>query len=305
MHPEEIEKYLEAGRIAAAARDLGASMIRPGVRMEEVQLAVEDLIRSRGAKPAFPAQISLDHVAAHDCCPPGDPRVFLPDNVAKLDVGAHLEGYVADTAVTVDLREGPESPLVAAAGDALEAAIARARPGTPVGVLGEAVEKAITARGFHPVVNLTGHGLDRFQIHCSPQIPNYKENSRLALRAGTAVAIEPFASTGKGWVDDLGEPQVFQLKRRPKSKDRLPLALERFLLSLHGFPFARRDLAGALGPEAVEDSLALLAERKILIQYPPLAEKPGTRVSQMEHTLLLLEDRVVVTTDPERPHIPL
>ena len=303
MLNSEIEKYLEAGRIAAAARDLGASLIRPGTRMEEVQLAVEDLIRSRGGEPAFPAQVSLDHVAAHDCCPPGDPRVLLPENVAKLDVGAHVEGFVADTAVTVDLRDGPESALVAAAAEALEATITRVRPGIQVGALGEAVEKAITARGFHPVVNLTGHGLARFQIHCAPQIPNYKENSRLTLRAGQAIAIEPFATTGKGWVRDQGDPQVFQLKRRPKPKDRLPLGLERFLLSLHGLPFARRDLARALDGEGVEEALALLGERRILIQYPPLAEKPGERVSQMEHTLLVLEDRVIVTTDPERPHI--
>ncbi len=305
MLESEIEKFLQAGRIAAEARDLGASMIRPGGRMEEVQLAVEDLIRSRGGEPAFPAQISLDHVAAHDCCPPGDPRLFLPENVAKLDVGVHVEGYVADTAVTVDLRDGPDSPLAAAAREALEAAIALARPGVPVGKLGGAVEKAITARGFRPVVNLTGHGVARFQIHCSPQVPNYKENSRVTLRAGQAVAIEPFASTGKGWVHDRGEPQVFQLKRRPKAKDRLPLALERFLLSLHGFPFARRDLVRAVGAGGVEEALGLLRERKILVEYPPLAEDPGARVSQMEHTLLILEDRVVVTTDPDREPIRL
>ncbi len=303
MLDSEIEKYLEAGRIAAAARDLGASLIRPGTRMEEVQLAVEELIRSRGARPAFPAQISLDHVAAHDCCPPGDPRVFLPDHVAKLDVGAHVDGFVADTAVTVDLREGPESPLAAAAAEALEAAIALARPGVPVKKLGEAVEKAIRARGFKPVMNLTGHGLDRFQIHCSPQIPNYRENSRLLLEEGRAVAIEPFASTGKGWVEDRGAPQVFQLKRRPKAKDMLPLALEQFLLSFHGLPSARLDLARALGTEGVEEALSLLLERRLLVQYPPLAEEPGTRISQMEHTLLLLPGRVIVTTDPERDPI--
>lgn len=303
MNDAEIQGYLASGATAAAARDLGASLIRPGARLEEVQLAVEELIRSRGAEPAFPAQISLDHVAAHDCCPPGDPRIFASSDIAKLDVGCHVGGLVADTAVTVDLRDGPGSPLVAAAREGLEAAIALARPGVSVGTLGAAIAGAIERRGFQPVTNLTGHGVGRFEIHCSPQVPNHPEKGGPTLQAGQAVAIEPFACTGRGWVRDEGEPQVFMLRRRPKSKDRIPLALERGLAGLRGLPFARRDLARFVGPEAVEDALAMLRSRSLLHLFPPLAEGPGVRVSQAEHTLLFLSDRAIVITDPARPPI--
>jgi methionyl aminopeptidase len=304
MNEAVIQGYLSAGATAAAARDLGASMIRPGVRLEEVQLSVEELIRSRGAEPAFPAQISLDNVAAHDCCPPGDPRRFTGENIAKLDVGCHVGGFVADTAITVDLRDGPDSPLAKAAREALEAAIALARPGVPVSALGGAIASTIESHGFQPVTNLTGHGVGSYEIHCAPQVPNYAEKGGPLLRAGQAVAIEPFACTGRGWVRDEGEAQVYMLRRRPKGRDRLPLALEKGLATLHGLPFARRDLARFVGMESSEEALRLLLERDLLHPFPPLAELPGVRVSQAEHTLLFLPDRVLVITDPERPPLP-
>ena len=305
MKTGEIDRYLEAGRIAAAARDLGAAMMRPGTTLLEIQLAVEEFIRGEGAGPAFPAQISLNHVAAHDCCPPGDPRELTARDLAKLDVGVELEGYVADTARTVDLAEGAGSPLVAAAHKALEAAIARVRPGVRVGELGNAIQEAIEREGFRPVANLTGHGVGRYLVHCSPQVPNVTQGKGARLAADTALAVEPFACDGKGWVDDLGLPQVFQLAKPPRSRHQLPLALEKAVKARKGLPFARRDLARHLPPEEVEQGLELLAAKGLLISYPPLAERPGVRVSQAEHTLLILADRIQVTTDPDRPPIPL
>ncbi len=300
---EEIDLCIKAGKIAGEARDFGLSLIKPGVRLEEVQLKVEEFIRDNGGECAFPAQISLDNVAAHDCASPGDPRVFTEKNIAKLDVGVHVDGYMADTAGTVDLQNGPESPLLLASKEGLESAIKAIYPNITTGEIGEHIEKAITKRGFKPVYNLTGHGLARFQIHTSPQIPNYGDRSKTKIKPGSLFAIEPFATTGRGYIRDVGSPQVFQLKRKPKAKDNLPLALEKGLISLKGLPFARRDLARFVGIDKVEEALGLLNDRKLLIKYPPLAEESSAMISQAEHTLILLDDMLIVTTDPKRPPI--
>ena len=121
----------------------------------------------------FPSTCHLNEDAAHDTASPVTPAYLAKGDVAKLDLGVQIDGYIADTATTVDL--GTNSLLVEASRQALEAAISRIRPGVPVGDLGMAVQAEIESRGYRPISNLTGHGLDQYVLHRSPTNPEYRD----------------------------------------------------------------------------------------------------------------------------------
>jgi methionyl aminopeptidase len=208
----------------------------------------------------------------------------------KLDLGVHLDGYIADTAATVDLGDHPL--LVEASREALEQAIALVRPGVTTGELGAAIQGEIERRGFRPVINLTGHGLERYRIHAPPTIPNIAFQGGAILREGTAFAIEPFASTGSGMVSDSPRIQIFQqIAEKPVRMAAARAILEQ-VRERNGLPFARRWLDGS----RLEIGLSTLVRASILHAYPVLHDQPGSLVSQAEHTLIVTGDGALVTT---------
>lgn len=296
MKPD-IEKLRRSGLISATAREAGRKMIVPGAKLEDVARAVEAIIRDMGGEPAFPAQLSVNHIAAHYCSPIDDPLTIGPGDIVKLDLGTHVDGYVTDNAVTVDLRGGPDSAIAAASRMALENAISVMGPGRSITEIGRQIETTIKAFGFNPVYNLTGHGVARYVVHCAPSIPNYPDPKAGTLKANQTIACEPFVSDGKGYIDVQGAPEVFGTRRKPRSKDQLPEDIERALEATNSLPFARRSLLPWLKTKArVEEALKLLKKRKLLVEYPPLVEKVGVRVAQTEHTIFIHEDGAEVLT---------
>jgi methionyl aminopeptidase len=293
---EEIAKFRQAGRIAATARDYGLSLIKPGGLLLEVAVAVEEEIRRLGGEPAFPAQISLNQIAAHYCSPPDDPIRFKEGDVAKLDVGAHVNGYVGDCAGTVDL--GGYGLLVEASKQALANALETVAPGVPIQEVGHAVHAAITGLGFNPVSNLTGHAVGVYQVHGEPQIPNVPERSKLTFEKGQVLAIEPFASTGKGFVTERGMPEIFSVRGRPKLKRGMDPAVLEGIAEFKGLPFARRNLAERFPLPEVNSTLSQLLKRGMLHAYPPLSERNEAFISQAEHTIYV-GDKVEILTLPE------
>lgn len=296
MKLPDLVKLRRSGHISATAREHGKRLIQPGAKLEKIVLEVESMIRDLGGEPAFPAQMSKNHIAAHYCPYPGDPTEVGPNDIVKLDIGTHVDGWVTDTATTVDLQGGPDSALVAASRMALENAISVMGPGASITEIGRQVEMTIKAFGFNPVYNLTGHGVAPFVIHCAPSIPNYPDPKAGKLRPHQTIACEPFACDGQGYIDSQGEPQVFGVKGKLDGT-KLPAEIRAALDKLNGLPFARRSLLRELGDlQSVEEALRLLRKAKVLIEYPPLVEKKGIRVAQTEHTIYIHEDSAEVLT---------
>lgn len=297
----DLDKLRQSGRISAQALAHGRKMIEPGARLEDIQRAVEAKIRELGGAPAFPAQTSRNHIAAHYCSPPNDTTTIQAGDIVKLDCGTHVDGYVTDNAVTVDLRDGDDSLLCAASRMALENAIAVMGPGVSLTEIGRQVENTIQSLGFKPVRNLCGHGVARFTIHCAPSVPNYPDPKAAKLRANQTIACEPFASDGKGMIDVDGKPEVFMLSRDVRPKDSLSGELQRALEQSDGLPFARRDLLRWLGSDGkTEDALKTLRKKGLIEEFPPLSERPGVRIAQFEHTIFIHEGGAeVVTRLPE------
>ena len=296
MDAEGLEKTRAAGKIAARCREWAREAIQPGVKLRTILETIESMIREGGAAPAFPAQTSRNECAAHYCSSPDDETVYAEGDVVKVDMGAHVDGWIADTACTVDLSsDGRNADLIQASADALEAAISLVEPGRPVSEIGAAVEQTITKAGFEPVRNLTGHGLDRWKVHCAPQIPSYDERGGGRLAEGMVVAIEPFACSGRGFIHEAGRAQGFMLVRPPRKAKGVDKEVLKAMQSWRGLPIARRYF-DHLDRDAVEDTISKLARQGVLVRYPPLVEQPGVLVAQTEHTLFLGPDGVEIIT---------
>jgi len=293
---QPLEALREAGRIAALARERGSLIIGAGARVRDVCVAVEEEIRRLGGEVAFPVQSSRNHVAAHYCPSPEDETVYARGDLAKLDIGVHVDGYLVDTALTVNVGDDPERRrFVAAASAALEAAIATAGPDAEIRQISSAIESTIRRFGLRPMRNLCGHGVGRWTVHCPPPIPNSVDGSSSRLRAGAVIAIEPFATDGQGVVVEQGKAEVFRMNPSretvPGADDEVVKAIRAF----RGLPFARRHLA--LFPrDMVEAALKVLLARNVLMAYAPLAEAGGSFVAQAEHTLYVGKDGVEVLT---------
>jgi len=290
MKDEILDSYLEAGKIASRVLTRSLPLVKTGAPFLRVVEEVEDLVRSGGAGLAFPLNLSLNEAAAHDTASAGDDRLFRAGDVVKMDLGVHLDGYIADTAGTVDL--GENAPLVRASRSALEKAISLVKPGASTGDLGAAIQGEIEGQGFRPVANLTGHGLGRYEIHTPPTVPNIRMHGGAVLREGMVFAIEPFASTGTGLVADGPRVQIFQQTgdrpaRLPDARRVLDQVRDR-----HGLPFARRWISG----ERLDITLSSLVRSGHLHAYPVLRDVPGSLVSQAEHTVIVTGDGCIVTT---------
>jgi len=293
---QALESWRKAGRIASECREWAKTNFQPGVRIRHVLETVESMIRERGGQPGFPAQSSRNSVAAHYCSAPEDEQTYQEGDCVKVDIGVHVDGYVADTAATVDLSSDRRwTPLIESAKSALAAAIATVGEGVPVGDVGGAIERTILKAGFQPVRNLTGHGLGRWKVHCAPQIPNYAERGGGTLKRGMVFAIEPFASTGKGYIREAGKAEVFMMVRPPMKAKGLDRDVLKAIEAWRGLPVARRYFTH-LDRELVEDTITKLARQGSLMRYPPLVEDEGVMVAQYEHSLYLGPDGVEVLT---------
>jgi methionyl aminopeptidase len=290
MKDEVLDAYLEAGKIASRVLSRSLPSVKAGASFLRVVEAVEDQVRAEGAGLAFPLNLSVNEAAAHDTASEDDARTFSAGDVVKMDLGVHLDGYIADTAGTVDL--GANGALLRASRAALERAITLVRPGASTGDLGASIQAEIEAMGFRPVANLTGHGLGRYEIHTPPTVPNVGISGGAILAEGMVFAIEPFASTGTGFVSDSPTVRIYQQildrpARLPAAKRILEQVRER-----HGLPFARRWLSG----EKIGITLSGLVRSGHLHAYPVLRDVPGSLVSQAEHTVIVTGDGCLVTT---------
>ena len=290
LSAEKYEKHREAGEILAQVRQEAAERVDVGVNQLEVAEYAEDRIRELGGKPAFPVNISVDEEAAHATPSIGDETTF-GEEMVNLDIGVHVDGWIADTAITVDLSGHDE--LAEASAEALDAALDVVEPGVETGEIGAEIEDVIDGYGFNPVVNLSGHGLDHYEQHTDPNIPNRAVSQGIELQVGDVVAIEPFATDGSGKVTEGADEEIFALEREGSVRNRQAReALDQITEEFRTLPFATR----WLDVSRPEMALRRLKMSDVVHGYPVLKEDEGNLVSQKEHSVIVTEDGCDVFT---------
>ena len=292
---EEMEKYRKAGKLLAEVREQVRPLVKPGATLLYIAETAEKLVVEKGAKPAFPCNVSLNEVAAHYSPPAEDDAVIKEGDMVKVDIGAHIDGYIADTAFTV--ATGEKAEMVLAVEKALEAAIAAVKPGIDVGEIGKVVEETATAAGFKPIRNLTGHSLSRWDLHAGLTVPNVKETIGQTLNVGDVLAIEPFITDGAGFVEDQKSLYIFRYLRDMPTRLRMSRELLRDVKRTYSsLPFAERWLSKRMSKLRLELTLRELVGIGAFWPYYVLAERAKGKVAQAEHTVIVTEQGCEVTT---------
>ncbi len=290
---ENIEKWRKAGRIAAEVREYCKSLVKPGAGILEVSDLADKKIYELGGEPAFPTQISCDSIAAHYCADPDD-KILFESQVCSIDVGVHVDGFIGDTAATVDLS-GKYSDLVRASEEALKAAIKTAAAGVKVCEIGRVIQEAISSFGFVPIRNLTGHGLSQYNIHDKPTIPNFDTGDKTVLEEGMVVAIEPFATDGSGIVVEAEQGNIFSLIQKKQVRGQFAREVMKEIEKYKTLPFTTRWLTKNISLPKASFGLRELLREDVLRCFPPLREKTKGIVTQAEKTILI-GDKVEILT---------
>ena len=295
MDKETEEKYKKSGRITAEARDYGAGLIKEDASVLEVVTAIEDFILKKGGRIAFPVNIAIDDVAAHFTPTHNDKLVFEQGNLVKLDVGVHVDGFIGDSAVTIEVGTKNWQDLIRASSDALNVAIDMVKPGVNLMLLGRAIEQTITSYGFKPISNLTGHSLEQYKLHAGLSIPNVEEYTRGTVREGDVIAIEPFATNGGGRVKGFKKSNIYRFIRdvEMKSPDAQRL-LRAIKQNRKVLPFSER-WCYRYTKKATKVIQKMVSDRAITM-YPILKDINNGMVTQTEHTVIVTHDGCDVIT---------
>lgn len=298
LSDDVLEKYRIAGKVAKDVREAMRSFVREGKQIIEVCERAETLIQEKGAQPAFPCNVSINEVAAHYTSPPQDSSVIPKNSLVKIDVGAHIDGYIADTAVTICFNRRYEN-LVRTAETALKVAVRTIHSGISTSKLGSTIEKTINTYGCKPVSNLTGHQVGRYLIHTGKSLPNVSHLIGSKIREGEVLAIEPFVTSkdAAGRVKDGDEATIFRFLKRKSLKTKFAQRLLDYCQNhFRTLPFTERWLKDIVPSEHHNDAFRELLRTKCLTAYHTFIEISGRPVAQAEHTLIVTADDCIVLT---------
>ena len=294
----QIEDYVKAGKIAGEVRENVRQKDWIGSTLAEICEYVESEIIKRGAKCAFPVNTSLNEVAAHYTAEPNDPKTVSDSDLVKIDLGAQINGYIADTAVTVNYDPQYDS-LVQAAENALQAAMSMIKVGVKSKDVGRKIQNTIMDMGLKPIANLSGHSLDQYTIHAGKTVPNMWTIGSFSFSENEAFACEPFVTTKNalGFVRNGKIKNIFALASRKMTKDNeADKLLEYIWNNFNMLPFALRWIVKEWEEKEARRLLDILIKKKTVKAYAILVEASGKTVAQAEHTFIPTQTGVTVTT---------
>ena len=293
------DNYVKAGKIASQVREYARTQDHTGRCLSEICNDIEQEIFKKGGEPAFPVNVSLNDIAAHYTAVPNDPIIVKNTDVLKIDVGVHIDGYIADTAVTVSYDTKYQN-LIDIAERALDEAIGISRSNTRVSEIGRIIEKTITKYGCKPIQNLSGHSLERYTIHAGKSIPNiWTIGHSFNLSVNNVYAIEPFVTTndGQGVVYEGKIKNIFGIGSRKRTKEqKTDDFLEYLWNKFKTLPFALRWIVNEYEEKEALYLLEILVKKKNVHAYPILVEGANRIVVQAEHTIIPQESNTLTIT---------
>lgn len=288
------EKILQAGKILSEVREYARGFIKKDMALLEIAGKIEEKIFELGGKIAFPTGLCINDIAAHYT--PSHDDETLAKGLLKVDIGAHIEGWIADTAFSIDLEDDEENKkLIKASEKALENVLENIKKNIEIKKIGKIVQETIEDFGFSPIINLSGHQIEQFNLHAGISIPNFDNKDNQPLPQGL-YAIEPFATSGNGKVYDGKPSGIYRLI--DDKNIRSPIArqvLELIKKEYETLPFCSRWIVKKLGTKALI-GLKQLEENNNIYHYAVLVETSHKNVAQTEHTILIEDDKAIVTT---------
>jgi methionyl aminopeptidase len=294
----ENKKIIQAGKIAQEIKKFIKPQIKKGIPLLEIAEKIEGKIIELGGKPAFPTNLSINEIAAHYT--PSYNDETLASGLLKVDFGVHIDGWVADTAFSIDLEKTEENKkLIEASEKALKKAEEIIKKGITTSEIGREIQKEIESHGFSPIINLSGHQIEQYDLHVGLSIPNIDDKRNAKINPGL-YAIEPFATNGNGKVNDGKPSGIYSLidyrnVRNPAAREILEYIADEY----QQLPFCTRWLIKKFGTKALI-ALKQLEQNGNLHQYAQLVESGKGIVAQTENTILIEDDGKKIITTSEK-----
>src|SRR5271170_323107 len=211
------EQYFQAGKITRSLRQWTRENFGVGSGLLEIAEKIEAEMVRMGGQPAFPTGLGVNEVTAHYAPQSDETGKIQEDDVVKIDFGVAIEGYVADTSVTITQNANYQH-LLEATERSLQAAIDVAKRDRRIGEIGKAIEAAAKAEGFRTISNLSGHTLEQYVVHAGKSIPNLYAPGLPMLNKGDVFAIEPFLTLpdAAGYVVEGQQTNIFSVVVRKR-----------------------------------------------------------------------------------------
>jgi len=290
----EKSKILKAGEIAKQVREFAKSIVKPNMPLLEIAEKIESKIIELGGKPAFPVNLSINEIAAHYT--PSYNDETKAHGLLKTDFGVSVDGFVADTAFSLDLENSKENQkMIDASEKALKNAIEKTKNGVSLWEIGKTIQQTIESYDFSPIINLSGHEMKEYDLHAGLTIPNIDNKSSEKITKGL-YAIEPFATNGNGKVTEGRLSGIYLLINDKNVRNAEARKILNFITEEYKtLPFCSRWIVKEFGIKSLF-ALRQLEDNGNLHQYPQLVEVSKAKVSQAENTILI-DDKVIVTTE--------
>ncbi len=290
-----LESFRKAGQIHKQVVEYIQPQVIVGAKYLDICEKVEAKMIELGGEIGFPTNVCVNEVAAHYSSPPDDESVIAEGDIVKVDIGVSVEGYVADGAFTVSFNKEEETQnIIMAVQTAVLKGMSLIKPGVYANEIGKATSKIIKGFGYNPIKDLSGHSLEKFQVHGFKEIPNVPLPSGDLFEEGDVFALECFASTGSGNIHRGSNCYIYEYDLK---SDRVPLRgkITRKVVGwiAHNkktLPFSMRELLKEFrtGKFAIRE---LTTVGKIG-QHMVLKEDKGKFVAQWEHTFLVTKDGI-------------
>jgi methionyl aminopeptidase len=310
---QKLYRYRIAGQIAYEVHEVikDKNIVKPGTKILEICNTVESLIKEK-QKPfqenmkvgfGFPCNVSINNIAAHYSSPFDDENTIPEKSIVKLDLGVHIDGFIADSARTYYFSS-EFTDLAKASEESFQAGLELIKPGASPAAIGTAIETKTKEFDFRPLRELSGHILDQWELHGPKTLPNIAiphDKADAALKKDEVYALETFASTGSGSVhDQLTRYYIYSLlpRRAAIRQKTAKKILSHIFHNYKSLPFAERWLSPTFSAPQVRFALKQLSNAGVIHQYYVLADQKDSFVSQYEHTVIVTEEGHEVTTLP-------
>ena len=298
MDENKLKSAMEVGKASQDAILAASRLVKPGARLLDVAEEAERRLRESGFGLAFPINLSQNERAAHYSPSFGDESVFSEKDIVKVDFGAEKGGMLGDGALTVDLS-GEHGKMIEAAELALDNALSMVKTGVEARKIGAEIAKTVEARGFKPILNLGGHGIEENNLHTGGFIPNYDNGDDSVLEEGTIIAIEPFITTaaGKGQVTEGDSMEIYSYtgSGSPRGETARKL-LKEISEKYQNNPFAARWLGSGISRFSLYSAISELFRAGCISPNPVLVELAKEPVAQAEAELLVEHDNCRIIT---------
>ncbi len=294
MKKEETEKAILAGKIAKQLIEYAKSIAKKSTPLIEIAEKIDEKIIELNAKPAFPINLSINEIAAHST--PSYNDETKAHGLLKIDIGIHIDGIIADTAISIDLENSEENKnLIKAAETARDAALGAISLHSKIREIGAIIEKKCSEFKVQPIRNLSGHSISPYLLHSGLTIPNFDNSQEIKITAGL-YAIEPFTTLGHGAVKEGKLSGIYHLEGEGSVRDNFAREVLKFIKEEYKtLPFCSRWIYKKFGTRGLL-ALRQIESAELLHHYPQLIERSGQKVAQAEHTVLITEKDKIITT---------